>query len=631
MKAQPYLKRLIWIFCAIILTIPLFLLQYRCDNKYNYNRIYGSHGILDLSSAALTQPISILAYGWEYYAQQLLSPGEFEGQAPSYLFLGQYGGFEGSSPTSSPHGCATYRLNIRLPQETGEYALELPEIYSSSRIWVNGRLVSDLGNVSAENISPSIRTGIITFQAAGNAELVVQAADDSHYYSGMVYPPAFGTPQAVSDLISFRFLRTCIMVISSCTIGIMYLMIGLRTGTERKQMILFALICFLFALHIMYPLFHLFGAGYWTYHLEDVSFYLFLLAVTALHCSLCGIRGKFQMAVLIPGVLLSLVVLLVPALFLKHQLNHMLVYSIFLDCYKLILFSWLIITALFNKKQDEPMTGPLLAGLCVIAISLMFQTAAPVFEPVRLGWPVENASFLFVLLLAGSLWFHTVNAYAGRAALAENIRLMKKQFLLQEENYQVITGNFEEIRRIRHDLRHHLNTIMELAGQKQYKELELYIKGCKDNTEQASLPPLCENHAASAVLNYYLKIARQKEIPLEIKVSLPTELKLESWNLGILFGNLLENAIDAAETVPKEKRIVKVYSKISKGNLLLTVKNSWNGIFNSYEDHIASTKHEGKGIGIASVRELVEQNGGQFYLNPDNEEFEVSIVLWNQL
>ena len=180
MKAQTYFKRLVWIFCAIILTTPLFLLQYRCDNKYNYNRIYGNHGILDLSSAALTQPISILAYGWEYYAQQLLSPGEFEGKAPSYLFLGQYGGFEGSSPTSSPHGCATYRLNICLPQETGEYALELPEIYSSSRIWVNGRLVSDLGNVSAENISPSIRTGIITFQAAGNAELVVQAADDSH-------------------------------------------------------------------------------------------------------------------------------------------------------------------------------------------------------------------------------------------------------------------------------------------------------------------------------------------------------------------------------------------------------------------------------------------------------------------
>nr|WP_252197989.1 ATP-binding protein [Clostridium sp. MCC353] len=586
---------------------------------------------MDLSSAAASQPITILAYGWEYYSQQLLSPGEFEGRKPSYLYLGQYGGFEGNSSCLFPHGCATYRLNILLPQEVREYALELPEIYSSSRIWINGRLVSDLGNVSSENIYPSIRTGIVTFQASGNAELVVQAADHSHYYSGMVYPPAFGTPQAVSDLIFFRFLRTCIMVISSCTIGIMYLTIGLKTGTERKQMVLFALICHLFSIHIMYPLFHLFGAGYWSYHLEDVSFYLFLLAVTALHCNLCGINGKSRMAVLISSSLVSLISLLVPALFLKHQLNYMLAYSIFLDCYKLILFGWLIITALFNKKRGEPMTGPLLASLCAIALSLMFQTTAPVFEPVRFGWPVENASFLFVLSLAGGLWFNTVNAYAGRAALTENIRLMKKQFLLQEENYQVITGNFEEIRRMRHDLRHHLNTIIELAGQKQYDEMELYIRGCKDNTEQASMPTLCENHAASAVLNYYIKIARQKGVPMELKVSLPPELKLESWNLGILFGNLLENAIDAAEMLPKEKRIVKVYSKISKGNLLLTVKNTWNGVFSSYEDQITSTKHEGKGIGLASVRELVEQNGGQFYLNPGGEEFEVSIVLWKQI
>ncbi len=521
-------------------------------------------------------------------------------------------------------------MNILLSPEPGEYALELPEIYSASRVWINGRLVSSLGNVSVPQGQPAVRTGMITFQASERAEIVVQAADSSHYYSGMVYPPAFGSVTAVSDLISFRLLRTCVMVFTSLTIGIMYLMIGLRTGGEQRRMILFAVTSLLLTLHVMYPLFHLFGAGCWSYRLEDVSFYLFLLSVSALHCSLCGIKGRPRQLVLGFCSAAAILSVAVPALMIRHSLGAMLAYSALLDGYKLILFSWLIVTALFNRERGQTMNGPLLAGLCVIAVSLLFQAAAPVFEPVRFGWQTENAGFVFILLLAGGLWFDTVNAYAGRAALAENLRLMKRQFSLQEENYRLMTGNFVQIRQMRHDLRHHLSTVMELAKQRRYEELEHYIKGCADSADQAVRPSLCENAAANAVLNYYLQLAGQKSVPLELKVSLPPDLKLEGWNLGLLFGNLLENAIEATEKLPEEQRIVKVYSNISKGNLLLTVKNSWNGQFSSCGGQVDSTKHEGPGIGLSSVRSLVEKNGGQFYLKPEQDEFQVSVVLWNQ-
>ena len=57
------------------------------------------------------------------------------------------------------------------------------------------------------------------------------------------------------------------MVIASLTIGILYLFIGIKTCGERRRMILFSLVCLFFSMHVMYPLFHLFGAGYWTYYL----------------------------------------------------------------------------------------------------------------------------------------------------------------------------------------------------------------------------------------------------------------------------------------------------------------------------------------------------------------------------
>ena len=320
-----------------------------------------------------------------------------------------------------------------------------------------------------------------------------------------------------------------------------------------------------------------------------------------------------------------------PFLLSNSGLNSLLAYSALIDGFRLLLFGWLIAAAFFNRQSRGTRSGLLLAGLCSIATALLAQYAAPVFEPVRFGWPAENAGFIFILLLAGGLWFDTVNAYGEASALAENMRLMKKQFTLQEENYRLISVHFEEMRRMRHDMRHHFNALWELANQKQYQELEDYLKGYQNSTGLENWPVLCENHAANAVLTYYRQLSRQKDIPFQVKVSLPEELKLEGWSLGVLLGNLLENAFEASEKLPTGEREVQLLSRISKRNLVLTVKNRWNGEFSSQEGRIRSTKHSGLGIGLSSVRSLVEKNGGQFYLVPGERIFEVSVVLWNQV
>lgn len=327
------------------------LFQYRYDNKYNFPGPRAREGVLDLSQYAEDQPFFILAYGWELYPQLLLAPGEFDGHEPLFVYLGQYGGFEGANGSGSPHGCATYRLTILLPDQSKEYALELPEIYTASRVWINGAPVQSLGDVSDARGKPSTRTGMITFQAAGQAEIVVQAADYSHYYSGMVYPPAFGSVLAVSDLLTSRLLRTCIVTAAALTIGILYLTIGVKTGEERQKMTLFALSCLAFSLYAVYPLLHQFGAGIWSYRLEDVSFYLFLLMLTALHCSLCGIDGRPRRIVLGVGISVAFLSLVFPALLAERGLSAMMAYSWFLDGYKLLLFGWLIVTALFNRQR----------------------------------------------------------------------------------------------------------------------------------------------------------------------------------------------------------------------------------------------------------------------------------------
>ena len=40
----------------------------------------------------------------------------------------------------TPHGCGTYALTLDLPETPAQYGLELPEIYSAYRLYLNGNL-----------------------------------------------------------------------------------------------------------------------------------------------------------------------------------------------------------------------------------------------------------------------------------------------------------------------------------------------------------------------------------------------------------------------------------------------------------------------------------------------------------
>ena len=55
------------------------------------------------------------------------------------------------------------------------------------------------------------------------------------------------------------------------------------------------------------------------------------------------------------------------------------------------------------------------------------------------------------------------------------------------------------------------------------------------------------------VLNYMLQRAVDKKIQLNVKVVVPSDLKLSAYDMNIIFGNLLENAIEAQKDVKKSK------------------------------------------------------------------------------
>lgn len=137
-------------------------------------------------------------------------------------------------------------------------------------------------------------------------------------------------------------------------------------------------------------------------------------------------------------------------------------------------------------------------------------------------------------------------------------------------------------------------------------------------------------YSANPVVNAILKVksvkAKEKEIPMQVTTLLPQRVSVDIGDMGVLYGNLLDNAIEAAMAVEQEKRYVHVESKFQEGRLLLSIKNSKPSGTSSCQQTSKKDKIK-HGRGIRSVRKVAEKYGGELMLKDQGEHFEAGLLL----
>lgn len=95
-----------------------------------------------------------------------------------------------------------------------------------------------------------------------------------------------------------------------------------------------------------------------------------------------------------------------------------------------------------------------------------------------------------------------------------------------------------------------------------------------------------------------------------------------------LLGNLMENAIEGCCGSPKKERYFSLTTKNHHGNSLYIVStNSFDGWLKKGNDGYHSTKHSGKGIGLASVTAIAEKYHGSVRISNSDKEFFVDVVI----
>lgn len=615
---------------SFLCSMGLFTLVYRLDNKYRLQTPQPINGILFYEPEQF--PVVYLINGWEYYRQKLLTPEDFQEDAPlpdDYIFIGQYGGMEAGDADASPHGSATYRLLLSLPDAPASYTLELPEIYSSYRLYIDGRLMASQGNPDREQYRPALRAGSLTFEGSGDMELLLAVSDWSHLYSGLVYPPAFGTPAAVTSLLDQRFAISLSVTTLALLLGFFQLMLAITLKNRRS--LLSGLVCLVFAGSVCSPALHRLTATAIVpfYNLEIFCRYAVYGLPLLLVPNLCGRRNRYItmascLAVLFPFAALA-VSLAAP--FLSYR--GMMLFSQIAGIYKVVCALYLLGMAFWAEshsveRESETDNDILLVAVTIFASSLAADRLYPGFEPSRLGWFSEIASFLFVLILSFLLLRDSARLYQKQLILTQQKHHMEQQIVMQKKHYTALASQIETIRVMRHDIRHHLTQLSALLKDGNVESAVQYLDKLTGSALTASPLSFCKAYYVDVLLRYYYSKAEELNVTMTIHASLPEQPGIPEEDLCVILGNLLENALEASISLPAPDRQISVSMASTNGSVAIEIKNTYTGkripnggTFHSSKDTAKDTVPHG--IGLSSVRSVVEKYSGDVWIHTEED------------
>lgn len=213
-----------------------------------------------------------------------------------------------------------------------------------------------------------------------------------------------------------------------------------------------------------------------------------------------------------------------------------------------------------------------------------------------------------------------------------NEKSKKEEFLKKTEIYanqiKIMSDSYQKTRELRHDMKHHLVELQYLAYQRETEQLVNYIEEMWKHMSNENEYVSSGNEEIDGTLNYLLQRAYKKLNEIEVAITIPDRLEIHNYLFNVILGNLLENAIEAAADT--ERKYLKIVIKLRKNVLYIIVENTFKNDVKIKDSKILTTKRNVKnhGIGLESVKGVVEEMNGMLDIRWGDEMFCVNVMLY---
>lgn len=249
----------------------------------------------------------------------------------------------------------------------------------------------------------------------------------------------------------------------------------------------------------------------------------------------------------------------------------------------------------------------------------------------------NEITLIFTMFIAISIFFiiaKQLNLTADLMRVKRSEKELSDYINIQRRGYDRIVSKMESLREYRHDMRHHLAVIEGLVRQKEYDKAIEYTNNLNGSFAKTESAAYCKNPEINAILSEYISRAESAGCQITQSFVLPDSIPFDENDVCIVLANALENAINACLKLSEEKRYINISVKYADGRrLLVSVENPFDGTPKFGENGLPITDKSSEnpdehGIGLQSVKHIVEKYNGFLRCIPENGEFVFQAMLF---
>lgn len=247
---------------------------------------------------------------------------------------------------------------------------------------------------------------------------------------------------------------------------------------------------------------------------------------------------------------------------------------------------------------------------------------------------IQSAVTAVILLGVNVLVFYIYIKLADDLQLRRMTSVYEQQLDLCERHQQERELSILRLRDMRHNMKNNLVSILSYAENGDNEKIIRFVNeimeegGIKTSTVTNS-----GNIVIDSLIGYWYVEAKKVGIDFSVNLNIPMEMPFRGADICLILGNLLENAVEAAQKA-EGKKYIRLHMKYDKNNLLLFVENNYKGVLIKTKDkRLKSTKTdaENHGVGLSSVYRIAAKYHGVVTIDDDvANRFLIRVVLYGK-